>query len=208
MISTAFLTAACLPRTSTTIIIIIDIFLFMYLKSFAIFNAVIMRLSKYLLRDISQHYLSDKAGEIDWDSLSEYIDYDDIIRRISALETIKRYNTLPMVHRTNDFLHMIRTDWIANYICLVMNDRNYDIKFDWAKICDLAGIHDDTEIYTGDIPMPEKSNATDEEKWYIKKEEKDAATKLVLFYPYILPVDKYRELLDEIREKNTTESHI
>lgn len=130
--------------------------------------------------------------------------------REEALREVKRFNAseyTPMYYRTDLSLHPKRVAWLLIEMLPVAMDI-YRGCFNPALALSLALIHDDAEIFTGDMQLSKKIKMTDEQRDKFKEREREAIEKLARIYPAALNGFNYRKLLLDAMDKSSLEAQL
>src|SRR3990167_2898819 len=121
--------------------------------------------------------------------MDDIIFNDDIKKELAG---IKRYNQFnPMFYRTNVLGHTERVSRLVREIFPIIQ-KVYGTIVDYDRMVAKALVHDDTEIYIGDIPSPIK-NAMDKDE--LRKKDLDAIDDLVKRFGTTFTGFDYRKLL-------------
>ncbi len=128
--------------------------------------------------------------------------------RTEDLKTITRYVLYPvMFYRTNLWIHSRRVAWLVHEINPIAQ-RIFGDSYDPRRAELLALVHDDPEIFMGDIPAGNKGNMTAEQLEQVRQTELASIEQAAARFPE--PVDgyNYRELLIEAATYASLESQV
>lgn len=134
----------------------------------------------------------------------------DFKGRAEKLEAIKRYNVprhQPMHYRTNVLGHSQRVYFMLKDI-MPRAEAFYGSELNKEKALCLTLIHDDPEIYIGDIQMDDKEKMSKDELDNKDKREIVAIERLADESPKFLNEFNYRDLLYTIHRKDILEAQL
>ena len=142
--------------------------------------------------------------------MTKDIDLSSFVGREEALNSIKRFNDVHwgvMFYRTTVGFHVKRVLWILQDI---LEDVKvvYDSDFCSSFACELALVHDDAEIVTGDVQLYKKERMSAEERAAHDAQEIAAIDVLSINYPTMFKEFNYRFLLVAAKEKRHVESQL
>ncbi len=136
------------------------------------------------------------------------ISLDGFDYRENALARIKRYihNITPiMFYRTNDLIHSQRVLWhLEEAIPDIL--KVYGDGFDVGFSRTLALVHDDIEIFTGDVQLYDKEHMESDELEALARKENNAIPIIVKRYNEVANGFDYKELLTAAKEKDRLEA--
>lgn len=128
--------------------------------------------------------------------------------REEGLRTIGRYRMYgTMFYRSSDYSHSKRIAWLVEAVEPVLTEKFGDA-FDMKRALVLALVHDDAELITGDHQAAEKSAMSKEALAALDGEEMRATEALSKKFPRTLGGYVYREMLEDMMEKNSKEAQV
>ena len=128
-------------------------------------------------------------------------------QREDGLKKLYRYSAFEvMFYRSNLWDHSFRVSWLAEELAPTV--RKHYKSFDAEKARVMALVHDDAELYTGDIQSRVKARATAQAKQKMEDDEKKAIEKLAKVSPQMVGGYVYKELLLAMVERTSVEAQI
>ncbi len=127
--------------------------------------------------------------------------------REKDLRNITRYSLYaPMYYRTNVWGHSRRVSWIVHDFAPAVKDHIKD--FNPLRAEAMALVHNDAEIFLGDIQSGIKAKMTAEQLANVEDRERKATEKICLVFPKTFCGFSYQELLQEAMGLTTPEARL